>query len=289
MARSKLRGKTFLGKSVVVIGGSKGMGFSIAKEIFLLGGNVYLIARGREALNLAAKDIRSFSSVTGQFVETICCDATLMDKLKPELEYLVETRGIPDYLINVAGYAYPQYIEKLTLDDFRQNMNVNYYSQLVPILVLLPYFMQQKRGYIVNFSSVLGYLGMMGYATYVPTKYAIFGLSEALRNELKPFHINVSVVFPPDTDTPGFQHENETKPPETAMMSGNAKLMQPDEVARILVKGILKKRFAIFPGNAGFIYFMNRLFPNLIRSMLDRDLKKYKKKLKNRKSGKNHE
>ena len=286
MTKRKLSSQSFLGKSVVITGGSKGMGLAIAKKIFQLGGSLCLIARGREALDSAAKEIGSFASSTGQFVETICCDATFMDKLKPELEFFIKARGIPNYLFNVAGYAYPQYIEKLTLEDFRQNMDVNYYSQLVPILILLPFFMKQKRGYIVNFSSVLGYLGMMGYATYVPTKYAIFGLSEALRNELKPYNIYFSVVFPPDTDTPGFQHENETKPPETAMMSGNTKLMQPDEIARVVVKGILKKKFTIFPGNSGLIYLMNRLFPNLVRFMLDRDLKKYRKNLLNRKSEK---
>jgi len=284
MTKNKLYSQSFPGKSVVVIGGSKGMGLSIAKKIFQLGGNVCLIARGREALDSAAKEISSIPSSTGQFVESICCDATAMDRLKPELELYIETRGVPDYLLNVAGYAYPQYIEKLTLENFRQNMDVNYYSQLVPILILLPYFLKQKRGYIVNFSSVLGYLGMMGYATYVPTKYAIFGLSETLRNELKPYNINVSVVFPPDTDTPGFQHENETKPPETAMMSGNAKLMQPDDLARVVLKSILKKKFTIFPGNSGFIYLMTRLFPNLVRFILDRDLKKYRKKVQNQKS-----
>ena len=85
----------------------------------------------------------------------------------------------------MVGYAYPQYIQNLQIQDFKKNMEVNYYGQLNPILCILPYFMQRKRGYIANVSSMMGYFGIMGYATYAPTKFAIAGLTEALRHELK--------------------------------------------------------------------------------------------------------
>ena len=57
---------------------------------------------------------------------------------------------------------------------------------------------------------MMGYFGIMGYTAYAPTKFAIVGLTDALRNELKPYNISFSVLYPPDTDTPGFEVENRT-------------------------------------------------------------------------------
>ena len=76
-------------------------------------------------------------------------------------------------MINVVGYAYPQYVQELTLEDYKKCMEVNYYGQLIPTLILLPYFMAARKGHIANVSSMMGYFGIMGYAAYAPTKFAI--------------------------------------------------------------------------------------------------------------------
>jgi len=131
---------SYAGKLAIVTGGSKGIGKATAKRIGKLGGNVCIVARGQEALNEASEEIKSVQSGLGQFVETISADCANMDQLSPLLNEFIEKYDVPDYLINSAGYAYPQYIEKLTLDDFKKNMDVNYYAQLVPILILLPHF-----------------------------------------------------------------------------------------------------------------------------------------------------
>lgn len=272
--------KPFLNKIVIITGGSQGIGFATAKRAAFLGASLCLIARHKKRLKTAAEEISKLQTFPGQFVAYIPCDATQMNDLKPVLETFIREYGVPDFLVNAAGYAYPQYIDKLTIDDFRKNMEVNYLSQLVPILILLPFFMHSQKGHIVNIASVLGFMGMMGYATYTPTKYAIVGLSESLRNELKPYSINISVVFPPDTETEGFKHENLSKPAETRFMSEGAKLMSPDDVAKIVLKGMIKKKFLIFPGESRFIYHVNRFFPWFIRYYMDRSLRKSRKKVK---------
>src|SRR5438477_366286 len=80
-------------------------------------------------------------------------------------------------------------------------------------------------------ASLAGLIGVFGYTDYCASKFAIVGFSEALRSELKPHGIMVSVLCPPDVDTPGFAVENTTKPPETVAISEGAKPMTPDEVA----------------------------------------------------------
>jgi 3-dehydrosphinganine reductase len=230
-------------------------------------------------LEEAAAELLALRPFSRQWVETIAADTTDMDALGPALEAQVAAHGVPDYLINAVGYAYPQYIENLTLADFKKNMDVNYYGQLVPILILLPHFMQARKGHIANVASVLGYMGLIGYATYTPSKYAIVGLTETLRHELKPYNIHCSLLFPPDTDTPGFAIENQTKPPETVMLSESAKLMTPDQVAAVFVRGLLRRDFEILPGEARWIRLVFRLAPGLGRWFIDRDLRKARQRL----------
>jgi 3-dehydrosphinganine reductase len=277
--QGQIRRKPLKNKTAVVCGGSKGIGKETAKEIILLGGSVCVIARHSESLEVAAREMLDLVREDSQFVEVITCDATDMERLKPPLTEFVNRHGVPDYLINVVGYAYPQHVQELTLEDYRKCMEVNYFGQLIPTLILLPYFMAARKGHIANVSSMLGYFGAMGYTAYAPTKFAIVGLTDALRNELKPYNINLSVLYPPDTDTPGFEVENRTKPKECAMMSANLKLMSAQAVAEVFVEGIIKKRYAILPGDARFAWIVNRHFPWLVRWYTDREYRKARQKI----------
>jgi len=275
----QIRRQPLKSKTAVVCGGSKGIGKETAKEIIQLGGSVCVIARHMEPLEAAAREMQGLAREDSQFVEVIACDATDMERLGPQLNDFVDRHGVPDYLINVVGYAYPRYVQDLSLADYRKAMEVNYYGQLVPILLLLPHFITARKGYIANVSSALGFMGIMGYATYAPTKFAIVGLTEVLRNELKPYGIRLSILFPPDTDTPGFEIENRTKPEETVLMSKNVKLMTAEDVGEAFVEGILKNRYLILPGETAFIWRVNRLFPWLVRWIIDRDYRQARDKL----------
>ena len=269
----------FKDKIAIICGGSKGMGKEISKFIVKMGGSVLIIARDAEVLKTAAEEMNKLKIEDSQFVEFFSCDTTDMAKLKPLIDDFISKHRVPDYLINMVGYAYSQYIEKLTLDDFKKNMDVNYYGILVPILILLPYFMKEKRGYIVNTSSMMGYMGMMGYVTYSPTKFAIVGLTEVLRHELKPYNIRFSILYPPDVDTPGLAIENETKPEECKILEGNIKLSSAEQVAKVFIKGIRKRKFNIFAGSAKLFWLLYRYVPRLVRFYGDADYKKARKRL----------
>lgn len=243
-------------------------------------GNVCIVARTLETLNEAAKEIVSLKVEDKQNVEVITCDTTDMNKLKPLFIEFLKSFGTPDYLLNFVGASYPDYIEKLTVDDFKKHMNINFFGQLNPILILLPYFMENMKGYIVNTSSIAGYVGQIGYGAYNPTKFAIVGLSESLRHELKPYNINVSVLFPPDTDTPGLQEELKTRPEELNIISESwGGLLSPEDVAEKYIKCLLKEEFYILPGSSKFIWRAMRFLPKLVHRISDKDLKKARKKL----------
>lgn len=275
-----IKKQPFREKWALICGGSKGIGKAVAKEIVQLGGSVCILARDSEVLKSATEEINVLKVNLEQKVELISCDARDMEKLKPLFIEFIDIHGVPDYLLNFIGISFPDYLENLTLDDFKKHMTTNFYGQLHPILILLPYLKEKKKGYIVNSSSVAGYIGQMGYAAYTPTKFAILGLSESLRHELKPYNINVSVLCPPDTDTPGLQEELETRPEELNIISENwGGLLSPEEVAEKYIKELLKKEFYIMPGSSKFLWRIMRLFPKLVHRISDRDLKKARKKL----------
>jgi 3-dehydrosphinganine reductase len=158
-------------------------------------------------------------------------------------------------------------------------MSVDYFGTVNMVRAFLPHFKLQKHGYIANVSSVVGYMGVFGYAAYAPAKFAVVGFSECLRQELIPYNIGVSVIYPPDTDTPQWHEENKIKPQETRVLSGNIKVMAPEKVAACLLKGISRGAFSIVPGAMNkFTYFMNRHLPGIVWMIVSGDLRKYWKK-----------
>jgi len=277
---AKNRSQPFQDQLVLIVGGSTGIGKETAKEIARLGGSVCLVARHAEALAQAVKEVRSAAAHSNQLVEMIAADATDQKDLGPKLTAFMAEHGLPDYLINAVGYAYPNYLTNFTLEDFEENMRVNYFGQLVPTRVLLPLFRERGSGHISFISSIMGYMGMVGYATYAPSKFAIVGLAETLRHELKPDNISVSILYPPDTNTPGFERENQTKPPETAILSETAKLFSPEAVAEKYVNALLKGKFYIMVGSGKWIWLLFRLFPRLVHAIMDSDYQKARQKVR---------
>ncbi|HEY71272.1 MAG TPA: SDR family oxidoreductase [Anaerolineae bacterium] len=260
-----IKQQPYRGKTALICGASKGIGKETAKEIVRLGGSVGIVARDSATLTHAAQEIAAERMSESQLVETITCDTTDMGKLKPLLETFIEKHGVPDVLINVVGYAYPNYIQELKLEDYRKNMETNYFGQVVPTLILLPHFMKEKKGQIAFTSSGGGFVGIIGYATYSPSKFALVGFAETLRHELKPFNIRVSVLYPPDTDTPGFEIENQTKPPETDVIVGSsAGLASPEDVAEKFVEGLLRGKFFIIWGAVKMFWILKRFSPKLV-------------------------
>nr|MDO8115289.1 SDR family oxidoreductase [Candidatus Sigynarchaeota archaeon] len=268
----------FSGKFAAITGGSSGMGKAIAMQLAQRGSSVTIMARNEERLALAKHEIEPLL-VGKAFVETLKVDATDEAQVKTAFTDMVSRHGVPDFLFNCVGAAEPGYIQDFTISQYEKAMKQDYFAYVIPAMQLLPRFIEKKAGYIVNIASIAGFLGLIGYGTYTPAKFAVVGFSEVLRHELKPRGINVSVVCPPDTDTPGFHEENKTKPEECKILSQRGKLIQPAQVAAKILEGVEKKRFLILPGDARFIFTMKRLFPGLVYKTIDDDLKKALKQL----------
>jgi NAD(P)-dependent dehydrogenase (short-subunit alcohol dehydrogenase family) len=266
----------FNGKNVYIVGGSSGIGLATAKQLSQLGSNVLIFARGRERLEEALRQITSSRKAETQRFAFKQMDVSVHDEVKRVMDEAVEEFGPPDILINSAGRALPDYFENISYEQFDETMKLHTYGIWNTVSTLLPY-MKQKGGYIVNVSSLLGFMGVFGYSDYCPSKFAILGLSEVLKSELKQYNIGISVLCPPDTDTPGFEVENRTKPPETVAVSEGGGLLQPEEVAQALIKGMRKGKYLIGPGSVKTVHFMKRHFPWLVDMVMDRQIKKVQK------------
>ncbi len=270
--------KDFSNKVVYITGGSSGIGLATAKALAAEGAHIIIFARRKDRLEQALEEIQSMRVSSSQRFTCRQMDVSRWDVVKAVISEALADFGVPDVLINCAGRAYPRVFEKVTYEQFDETMKINLYGIWHTTSVLVPY-MKQRGGYIVNVSSIAGFIGLFGYTDYSASKFAIIGLSEALRSELKPYNIMVSVLCPPDTDTPGFHEENKTKPEETRAISASAKLRQPEEVAHALLKGMRKGERYIIPGfDSNMIFLLKRLFPDLIEFVMDSTIRKVQAK-----------
>ena len=169
------------------------------------------------------------------------------EQVTATMQALVAEHGAPEVLINCAGRAYPRRFEDITYAQFAETMLVNLHGCWNTVQALLPHMKAKGRGYIVNTSSIAGLIGVFGYTDYCASKFALVGFSEALRSELKPHGITVSVLCPPDTDTPGFATENLTKPEETRAISATAKVLPPAAIADALLRGMAPRHVSHHP------------------------------------------
>ncbi len=159
-----------------------------------------------------------------------------------------EALGDPQVVILSAGIAVPGHFAAMPIEVFEQSMRVNYFGSLHCAHAALPYLRKVKHSSLVFISSGAGLLGIFGYASYAPTKFAVRGLAEVLRAELAPHDIHVCIAYPPDTDTPQYKKENETKPPQTKAITASAGLWSADDVANAIIKGIDARKYSIAIG-----------------------------------------
>jgi short-subunit dehydrogenase len=166
-------------------------------------------------------------------------------------------------------------------DYFDDNLRIDLEGTINVCRAVAPHMATAGTGHIVNIASVAGYLGIYGYTGYSAAKFAVMGFSEALRFEMKPLGVAVSVVCPPDTETPGLELERSARPAETEAIAGSIAALNPSHVARKIVKGIDSKRFYIIIGSSSKFYFrLKGLLPEIFFAIVDAQVRGVSRKAK---------
>jgi 3-dehydrosphinganine reductase len=234
---------TLKGAHVLVTGGSSGIGLATARLAVERGARVSLVARRSDVLDDAAATIRA----AGGQVAVAAGDVADPAQVGVAVSTLTAAHGPVDVVVCSAGQARPGYFEQLDPDLFREMMDVNYFGTVNVVRAVVPAMIERRHGSVVGVSSAAGLVGVFGYTAYAPTKFAVRGFLESLRSELLPYGIHVGCSFPPDTDTPQLADENRFKPRETKAISGTIKPLSAERVAKSIVEGVEKERFAIIP------------------------------------------
>lgn len=234
----------FAQKTALISGGSSGIGLALAQALAARGARLILVARHEERLQQALASLPGGDQRRHCY---LCVDVSDGQQVQAMAESILAESGAPDLLIHCAGVAHPGYVQELDLDIFHWMMAVNYFGTVYVTKAFLPAMIARRSGYIVTFGSLVSVVGVFGYTAYCGSKFAVRGFSDALRMELKPLGIHVSIVMPPDTDTPQLAYENQFKPPELKYLLPELGVLPPEKVAQAVLRGIERRQYVIIP------------------------------------------
>ena len=279
-------GYDFNGKTVLITGGSSGIGLATAEKLAEKGANLWLLARRLEPLEKAKELLITKRVNPNQFIEIATMDVSNPEQVKQTIGSIIHQAGVPDILINSAGITYPGYLDKLDLEIIQQLMEINYLGTVNTTMAVLTGMLARGSGSIVNISSMAAIISLPGYSAYGASKFAVRGFSESLRSEVKRKGIHIAVVYPPDTDTPQLKNELPLRPSEVNMIASLDSVMEAEEVADHIIKGISKQKFMIIPGAGNqFFYWLASLTGTFSYTILDILVNWAIKKTKNLESG----
>ena len=180
------------GQTVLITGASSGIGKATA--LYLAERGYDVIGTSRSMARLA--DLEAEASALGLSVSGVELDINSDDAATKVMAGIIDERGAIDVLVNNAGYGLWGPVERLSVEETKAQFETNFFAPLRLIKAVVPGMVKRGSGRIINMSSVEGRLATPFNGAYAASKFALEGMSEALRAELRPFGIFVSVVEP---------------------------------------------------------------------------------------------
>ena len=182
----------FHGKVVLITGGSRGLGLVLARELADEGARIAICARDGAELERARQDLET----RGVEVLDAICDLRNQNEVNQLVEDVLTRFGRIDVLINNAGVIQVGPLEVLTQKDFEDEMAIHFWAPFYAMQAVLPEMRRRGQGRIVNISSIGGKVAVPHLAAYCASKFALAGLSSAMRVELAKDNIFVTSVYP---------------------------------------------------------------------------------------------
>jgi 3-dehydrosphinganine reductase len=257
-------------QSVVITGGSSGLGLALAQALAPEGAALTLMSRDQRKLEAAATAVRSAVPDARVRVEPV--DVADAAGLAQAMQRAAQAEGGMDMLINSAGILREGYFGTVPMATFREVMETNFFGLVNATKAALPY-LRNSRGRLVNIASMAGLTGAFGYTAYCASKHALIGLSESLRYELRPQGIRVHVVCPAEFDSPMVDELDTYRTPENRAQVLTIPRTPIETIVKDTLSGLRKERFLIIPGRmTRSTAFGIRHFPRLFRALSDRTI-----------------
>lgn len=199
---------------VLVTGGSSGIGKETAKQLTEAGAQVVIAARTREKLDKAAEEIGAVPLV---------CDVRDEAQVKTLVRETTSTLDGYNVLINNAGYGRSNELVNVSTDEMKNQLQTNTIGAMMVARESAKVFIENDYGNIINVSSSSGKRGYAGGTTYVASKFALSGMTECWRAELREHNIRVMQINPSEVQTPFFSSGDERQRPinETKLVAGD--------------------------------------------------------------------
>lgn len=183
----------FLTEGVAVItGAGSGMGRCLAQQLAAKGASLALADVSEKGLN---ETVALLTDAKGKVTRHIV-NVAEEQQVKAFAEEVAAQHGRATVLFNNAGVALLGHLEEISLQDFRWLMDINFWGVVYGVTYFLPLLKKEKRGHIVNTSSLLGFFGAAGQGAYCASKFAVRGYTESLHHELLGTNIGVTCVHP---------------------------------------------------------------------------------------------
>ena len=244
------------GKVIIVTGASSGIGEATARQFAREGAKVVLAARRVDRLQSLAQEITAMGTGAEAFV--VQDDLSKLEDIQSLINQTRDKYGRIDVLVNNAGFGRLDWLEKLDpLKDIQSQFDVNVLGVIQTTRQALPVMMKQRSGHIINMCSMAGLVATPTYTIYAACKHAVHGFSEALRREVKPWGIDVSMIYPGGVTTEFGQHAGIQR--KTKATTPKSLLLTADDVGQAVVQLVRSPRAMwIIPWAWSFTVWMNR-------------------------------
>ena len=263
---------------VMISGGSSGIGLASAKALAAMGAHVFVFSLDEpKQIEDALVQLGQVKAHETQRFGGIRLDVTDQDAVAKELDKACREFGTPDVLINSAGIGGALPFEQISYERFDATVKVNLYGVRNVCAACLPHMRKAGRGgRIVNIASMAGLISVYGYTAYSAAKSAVVGFSQALRSELKPEGIWVSVLCPAQVDTPMIVETDKYKPPATKAINDRAGVMSAEDVVAGMLKGMRQRKAVIIPGfKPKLFHLIQRLIPGFRERTTDKVVRRF--------------
>lgn len=192
-------------KNIVITGGSKGMGKAMAAKFAEAKNNIFICSRNEEELSQTAKELNEKYKSNVQYFSA---DLSQKSEVLKFAEWLSKKNITVDILINNAGHFVPGSVYNEPEGNLEQMININLFSAYHLTRALLPGMMERRSGHIFNICSIAALKAYNNGGSYSISKFALMGFSKNLREEMKPYSIKVTAVFPGAVFTSSWEGAN---------------------------------------------------------------------------------